>query len=173
MALPPPGDDLRPLLRRAAAAAARAFAAASHAALERPTANGWLVKVHLAHLADWNLAAVAVLEGRHPAEGLGVSARLWRHASEARINAELAALAIDLSPAECLRRFDDARQRLDAALVRHHRAPAAIRHVPGRWLDHPGGMAAFGLDHLLEHLETLGAVPPSLVDLPRRPSMPA
>ncbi|MCX7618579.1 hypothetical protein [Tepidiforma sp.] len=124
--------------------------------LEASAANGWPRKVHIAHLADWNLACAALLEGRHPAEAMGISARLWRTAAEADINAWLAALAIDLSPTECIRRYRESCERLRAALER----PALPLRVPFRpgdpeLLSPLGREADFSRAHLLAHLEAL------------------
>ncbi|WBL35367.1 DinB family protein [Tepidiforma flava] len=124
--------------------------------LEAPAANGWPRKVHIAHLADWNLACAALLEGRNPAEVMGIPARRWRTAAEADINAWLAALAIDLSPAECIRRYRESCARLRAVLQRGVRSPA-IPFRPGdpALLSPAGREAQFSQSHLLDHLEEL------------------
>ncbi|MEJ5222184.1 MAG: hypothetical protein WHT63_09275, partial [Tepidiforma sp.] len=110
--------DARLILDWAASRAAAAFERLPESFLESNAPNGWPRKVHIAHLADWNSAAAALLEGSHPAAALGIAARPWRTGTEAEINAWLAALALDLSPRQCIRRYRASCERLAAALLR-------------------------------------------------------
>ena len=134
----------------------------SQAALERPAANGWPLKVHIVHLADWNLAAAARLEGAHPADALGVPRRLWLAGEEERINRLLANLARDLPPSECIRRYAASSSRLTAALAIQgmisvagkQPLPLGPRHLPPA-----PDLAGFGAAHLAAHLADMTRAP--------------
>ena len=52
-----------------------------------PLSDGWSVKDHVAHLAAWRGMLAAILMGRPPWEGLGISQEVYRNSDEDQVNA--------------------------------------------------------------------------------------
>ncbi len=60
-------------IRAARAELEAAFAGVSEEKLTGPvTDGGWTIKDHLAHIAEWQRRALALLDGKHPADGFQI-----------------------------------------------------------------------------------------------------
>ncbi len=60
-------------IREARAELEASFAGVSEEKLTGPvTDGGWTIKDHLSHIAEWQRRALAVIDGKHPAEGFQI-----------------------------------------------------------------------------------------------------
>ena len=81
------------------------------AALEKPAADGWAIKDHLAHLAAWSQKAAAGIEGRPAYEGLGLD-KSAMGLSEEELNARLQARSHSRPAAELVAEFRQANDHI-------------------------------------------------------------
>jgi uncharacterized protein (TIGR03083 family) len=66
-------DEVLANIRKARAELEASIAGLSEQQMTGPvTAGGWTVKDHLAHIAEWQRRALAVIAGQHPADGFGI-----------------------------------------------------------------------------------------------------
>jgi uncharacterized protein (TIGR03083 family) len=89
----------------------RLLAPLDDAALEKPAADGWAIKDHLAHLTAWSQRAAAGIEGRPPYEGLGLD-KSAEGLSEEQLNARLQARSHGRPAAELVSEFRQANDRI-------------------------------------------------------------
>ena len=83
---------------------------------ERPLGDGWPVKVHVAHLADWEESLLGLLERGSRAAAMGISEELWeRHDTDA-MNQFMAERAMAVPAAECVERLERTHERVLHAL---------------------------------------------------------
>jgi uncharacterized damage-inducible protein DinB len=65
--------DVLANVRTARAELEASFAGLSEQQLTGPvTDGGWSIKDHLAHIAEWQRRGLAILDGKHPADGFGI-----------------------------------------------------------------------------------------------------
>ncbi|MFW6042014.1 MAG: DinB family protein [Guyparkeria sp.] len=66
-------DDVLSNIREARAELEASFAGLSQETLTGPvTDGGWSIKDHLAHIAEWQRRGLAVIAGKHPADGFDI-----------------------------------------------------------------------------------------------------
>jgi uncharacterized damage-inducible protein DinB len=66
-------DEVLANIRKARAELEASFAGLSEEQMTGPvTAGGWSIKDHLAHIAEYQRRALAVIAGRHQADGFGI-----------------------------------------------------------------------------------------------------
>lgn len=83
---------------------------------ERPLGDGWPVKVHVAHLADWEESLLALLRGESRAAAMGIPEEAWeRHDTDA-VNEILAVRALGTPPVRCRERLEASHAQVVAAL---------------------------------------------------------
>lgn len=93
----------------------QAIAGLTNADLEQ-RAGGWSAVDHLGHVAAWERATVALLEGRPPHLGLGVEEQLYQSRNDDLINAALQRRDADRPAPETLAELRDAHAALVAVL---------------------------------------------------------
>lgn len=112
--------------------------------LERPGADGWAIKDHLAHLAAWSRRAQATIDGRPAHEALGLDESDLRDASEDDINARIQARSSTRPAAELLAEFREAHDSMlrqlealpDDRLFGPHAVERLARHISGNTCYH-------------------------------------
>jgi len=82
--------------------------------------EGWTIADHLAHLADWERSALAILQRRPRHEGLGIAREDWESGDEEAINARAQERHAGIT-------FAEARELLAAA---HAETVAAVGALP-------------------------------------------
>jgi uncharacterized damage-inducible protein DinB len=66
-------DEVLANIRAARAELEASLAGLSEKQMTGPiTEGGWSIKDHLAHIAEWQRRALAVIDGKHPSEGFGI-----------------------------------------------------------------------------------------------------
>ena len=78
-------------------------------------ADGWTVKDHVAHLADWEASAVALLCGESRAAAMGIDEETFAAGFEA-VNAAVHAKNLAMTPDEAIARLDAVHAELMATL---------------------------------------------------------
>ncbi len=81
--------------------------------LAAPGPDGWSIKDHLAHLADWEEYLVAMVDGRRPDEALGLDLSAT---TTDEVNAQLQRRHVDRSPADVRSRLREVHARTVARL---------------------------------------------------------
>jgi hypothetical protein len=125
----------------------------TEAELLTPLAD-WSVKDHLAHLAAWQGAALAALDGKLMHEGLGLPQPPADRRDWDSINATLHGIWLAVSPAETKDSLRSGHEALIAAL---EQTPETGLHAAYRDREAPEGVtimdvvAANSYEHFLEH----------------------
>lgn len=131
-----------------------------------PDAEGWTVKDHLLHLAQWERSAIFFLQGRPRHVSLGVDEALFLKGTDTAINAAMFQRTRNLPVSEAFRQLSDTHQQLlallepltDADLEKRYQA-----YLPGE----PGAenkttafpvIANNSTDHYVEHLGWIQAL---------------
>lgn len=79
---------------------------------ERPLGDGWPVKVHVAHLADWEDSLLGLLEKRSRAAAMGIPEELWARHDTDEVNRVMADRAMGASPTDCRERLERTHARV-------------------------------------------------------------
>lgn len=84
---------------------------------ERPLGDGWPVKVHVAHLADWEDSLLGLLEKGSRAAAMGIPDELWgRHDTDA-VNQFMAERAMGVAAAESRERLERTHARVVSVIA--------------------------------------------------------
>lgn len=84
---------------------------------ERPLGDGWPVKVHVAHLADWEESLLGLLEKGSRPGAMGIPEELWeRHDTDA-INQFMAERAMGVTAAASRERLEQTHARVVGVLM--------------------------------------------------------
>lgn len=83
---------------------------------ERPLGDGWPVKVHVAHLADWEDSLLALLRGESRAAAMGITEDVWQQHNTDSVNRILAERALKMTPGQCGARLERSHARMVVAL---------------------------------------------------------
>lgn len=84
---------------------------------EQPLGDGWPVKVHVAHLADWEDSLLGLLEKRSRAAAMGIPDELWERHDTDEMNRFMAERAMEVSPAESMERLSRTHARVVSVIA--------------------------------------------------------
>ena len=84
----------------------------SDAEHERPLGGGWSVKLHLAHIADWEAGILALLRHESRLDAMGLTQAMWDGGDTDAMNADMAARAKQTPLDEVLFRYGFVHQEL-------------------------------------------------------------
>lgn len=104
----------------------------SPAQREAPLGGKWSVKLHLAHVADWEVGILALLQGEGRVQAMGLTQALWDAGDTDAMNATMADRA--------------ERQPLEDVMIRY-------REIHRNLVRHIGGMADADLQLPYEHFQ--------------------
>lgn len=94
----------------------QAIAGVSNADLEERVDGGWSAVDHLGHVAAWERATTALLQGRPRHQGLGVEEQLYQTNDDDLINAAVQKRSVERPAAETLAELRDAHAELVSVL---------------------------------------------------------
>lgn len=84
---------------------------------ERPLGDGWPVKVHVAHLADWEESLLGLLEKGSRAAAMGIPEELWEHHDTDAMNQFMAERSMSVAAAESRERLERTHARVVSVLM--------------------------------------------------------
>jgi uncharacterized protein (TIGR03083 family) len=131
--------------------------------LTRPTdAAGWTAKDHIIHIAEWEKAALAILEGRSKRETLNITPEIWEQDDDP-INAVIQERYRDLPLDEVMQTLRQNHERLlkklDSMTETDLRLP--YRHYqPASTYEHPMIRIVFAdtVQHYRDHIPWMAAI---------------
>ncbi|MEO6397278.1 MAG: ClbS/DfsB family four-helix bundle protein [Tepidiformaceae bacterium] len=84
----------------------------SDAERERSLGGAWSVKLHLAHIADWEVGILALLRHESGVEAMGLTEALWKGGDTDAMNEAMATRAEQTSLDEVLSRYGNVHREL-------------------------------------------------------------
>lgn len=111
-------DEALSNIREARAELEASFAGLSQETLTGPvTDGGWSIKDHLAHIAEWQRRGLAVIAGKHPADGFGIDRETYEQLADVHaINELLFQRHKDRSLGEVIEDFRSTHQRVEKTI---------------------------------------------------------
>jgi hypothetical protein len=131
---------------------------------ERPLGDGWPVKVHVAHLADWEASLLGLLGKGSRADAMGIPEELWSRHDVDATNQFMADRALALPAWECRDRLEETHARVvevlegmtEAELLQPY-AHYQPGEVPGSTAPVVGWVVGNTFGHFDEHIGWLEA----------------